>query len=453
MKPLKPREPTLQKISGKNAVNGVKATNTLGEITEDKPLLSVVGVNVAFAKKGLDALGVTDDLLDPLFKAGQKDDAFALNDKGVGATKEEFKPDWDEAFLQENQEIHGVFLIAGDSFDTVNAKLDEIKNIFTADGTSSIADVATLAGDVRPGENKGHEHFGYMDGISQPALKGVDDVNGKQPLPGQSLIDLGVVLHGRGKDAITGRPEWSKDGSFLAFRKLPQLVPEFDKFLLDAAGNIKSFDDFLDPPTAADILGARMVGRWKSGAPIRVAPLEDDVALANDPQRNNKFRFNPESQEICPFAAHIRKMNPRKDLDKFKGPPDFVDPVDEHLIMRRGIPFGPEVTTEEKLTKTTKYERGLYFVSYQADLSNGFSFLQKSWANNTAFPPLNDPSVVPGFDPIIGQALDEVRAMSGANDDATNDSLPLSRQWVQSKGGEYFFSPSIKALGGVLSGN
>lgn len=33
--------------------------------------------------------------------------------------------------------------------------------------------------------------FGYMDGISQPALKGVDNVDGKKPLPGQSLIDLG----------------------------------------------------------------------------------------------------------------------------------------------------------------------------------------------------------------------------------------------------------------------
>lgn len=145
-------------------------------------------------------------------------------------------------------------------------------------------------------------------------------------------------------------------------------------------------------------------------------------------------------------------MNPRKDLDKFKQPPDFVDPVDQHLILRRGIPFGPEVTTEEKLTNSTKCERGLYFVSYQSDLSQGFSFLQKSWANAPTFPPLNDRNVVPGFDPIIGQAQDQVRAMTGSNDDATGDSLSLPTQWVQSKGGEYFFSPSIEALSGVLSG-
>lgn len=59
---------------------------------------------------------------------------------------------------------------------------------------------------------------------------------------------------------------------------------------------------------------------------------------------------------------------------------------------------------------------------------------------------------MPGFDPIIGQAHDEVRAMTGADDDKPNDSLSLDRQWVQSKGGEYFFSPSIEALNGVLSG-
>ena len=98
-------------------------------------------------------LGVTDDLKDPLFAAGQRDDAFALADKGTGDTKESFVPDWDEAFLQKEQEIHGVILVAGDSFESVNGKLEEVKGTLG----SSIADVATLAGDVRPGEFSGHE--------------------------------------------------------------------------------------------------------------------------------------------------------------------------------------------------------------------------------------------------------------------------------------------------------
>lgn len=94
---------------------------------------------------------------DPLFSAGQRDDAFGLADKGTGDTKETFKPDWDEAFLQEQQEIHGVILIAGDSFESVNGKLEEVKTTLSAEGTSSVTEVATLAGDVRPGEFKGHE--------------------------------------------------------------------------------------------------------------------------------------------------------------------------------------------------------------------------------------------------------------------------------------------------------
>ncbi|KAF2451251.1 Dyp-type peroxidase [Karstenula rhodostoma CBS 690.94] len=434
------------KAARAGGANGVDGQTTLGEITENAPLLSVVGVNIAFSQKGLIALGIQDDLKDPLFTAGQRGDAFDLADKGTGNTKENFKPDWDAAFLQEQQAIHGVVLVAGDSFESVNGKLEEVKAILSAKGTSSIAEVATLAGDVRPGEFKGHEHFGFLDGISQPALKGVDNVGGKKPLPGQSLVDLGVALLGRSGDTVKGRASWAKDGSFLAFRKLPQFVPEFDRFLEEKSKPIS--DDFDDAPTPADILGARMMGRWKSGAPLRITPFVDNPVLAADPQRNNKFKFNPKSQEMCPFSAHVRKMNPRKDLDQF-ATASIPDPVAPHMILRRGIPFGPEVTTEEKLTKSTRYERGLYFVSYQSNLSQGFSFLQKRWANEKTFPP-QEP-VEPGFDPIIGQAHDEVRVMTGANDDNTNEPLRLDRQWVQSKGGEYFFSPSIEALNHVLS--
>jgi hypothetical protein len=59
--------------------------------------------------------------------------------------------------------------------------------------------------------------------------------------------------------------------------------PEFNKFIVDqAAANGM-------PP---DLLGARVVGRWKSGAPIDLTPTQDDPALAADPQRNNDFTFD-----------------------------------------------------------------------------------------------------------------------------------------------------------------
>ena len=100
-----------------------------------------------------------------------------------------------------------------------------------------------------------------MDGISQPAID-VDDKS-VTPLPGQGKIRQGIALLGRDGDekGANGRPSWTLDGSFLAFRYLPQLVPEFDDFLkknpLPIAG--------LTAEQGSELLGARFVGRWKSG--------------------------------------------------------------------------------------------------------------------------------------------------------------------------------------------
>ena len=47
-----------------------------------------------------------------------------------------------------------------------------------------------------------------------------------------------------------------------------------------------------------------------------------------------------------------------------------------------------------------------------------------------------------GLDPIIGQGT---RSMIGTHPDLPNKSLDLG-EFVLSKGGEYFFSPSLKCL-------
>lgn len=46
------------------------------------------------------------------------------------------------------------------------------------------------------------------------------------------------------------------------------------------------------------------------GAPIDITPFRDNPAFA----KRQDFRFDPNSQERCPYAAHIRKTNPRSDL-------------------------------------------------------------------------------------------------------------------------------------------
>jgi deferrochelatase/peroxidase EfeB len=107
---------------------------------------------------------------------------------------------------------------------------------------------------------------------------------------------------------------------------------------------------------------------WRAGAPIDVTPLKDDKALGGDPSRNNNFRYDPNSQERCPFAAHTRKTNPRADLPS----------TEVHRIIRRGIPYGPEVSKDEAASNRSTQQRGLLFVSYQSSIFNGFQFLQES---------------------------------------------------------------------------
>lgn len=183
----------------------------------------------------------------------------------------------------------------------------------------------------------------------------------------------------------TPRPAWALDGSFLAFRYLSQNVPEF-----------QSFVDANNPPNAPkDFLGARLVGRWKSGkilsrkpnsqtllmsstgAPIQSAPLQDNPALGTDPIQKNHFVFDPQSQDVCPFAAHIRKTNPRTDFEILAPTPEAALAISERRrVIRRGIPFGPEVSPIEKQQNKTILDRGLLFKCYQSQIAIGFQFLQ-----------------------------------------------------------------------------
>lgn len=101
----------------------------------------------------------------------------------------------------------------------------------------------------------GHS-FGFLDGISQAAIQDFDT----DPLPGQETVPQGIILLGRDSDPnISTRPAWALDGSFFAFRYLVQLVPEFDAFL--KANPIPG----LPADQGSELLGARLMGRWKSG--------------------------------------------------------------------------------------------------------------------------------------------------------------------------------------------
>ncbi|KAL0570685.1 dye-decolorizing heme-containing peroxidase [Marasmius crinis-equi] len=393
----------------------------------------MTGVNIAFSQAGLTALGIKDDLNDDHFREGQLKDAEMLGDPGT--------INWVPAFKE--TKVHGFFTLASDNHDNINAEWNSI----TAALGNSIKEVHRLKGDARPGDQLGHEHFGYLDGVAQPVA------DGYQPgLPGQKVVKPGILLVGEDGDTVA-RPSWAKGGSFGAFRQLKQYVPEYHRFLADNALNIPG----LTKQENIDLLGARIVGRWKSGTPIDLHPLKDDPSVGADPQRLNNFTFaHPElgdafdiktNQTFCPFSAHALKSRPRA----------HFQPEDEiHHIVRAGIPFGPELTEEEIMTETSSedpaLERGISFVSYQSNIANGFVTVQKEFSNNPSFPT----GMNTGVDGLTGTTNtgppgDTARPIKGLDPLDPEKTIVFTKDAVVSRGGEYFFAPPISALKSPLS--
>ncbi|MBV8504461.1 MAG: Dyp-type peroxidase, partial [Alphaproteobacteria bacterium] len=310
----------------------------------------VIGLNLGFTSGGLtQLLGAGRPRLDPSFERGAaaKETIEWLHDPPPSAWLREFGSD----------RIDGVFLVTGSREGLVNYHRAELLRLLGA----SIKVVYSEMGTTRPGAFRGFEHFGYRDGISQPGIRGLtrrSTSNPDQGLPGQDLIWPGEFVFGYpGQDpsdpvrpgpAPTMAAPWLRNGSYMVFRRFEQKVPEFRRFVADRAARLGM---------GPDLLGARLFGRWKSGAPLELAPLYDNAALGGDDMRNNDFDYGDDPfQRRCPYAAHIRKAYPRDDA------PGGEAEAQRHRILRRGIAFGPEVAPSE--TKTA-HSRGLMFVCYQ----------------------------------------------------------------------------------------
>jgi Dyp-type peroxidase family len=198
---------------------------------------------------------------------------------------------------------------------------------------------------------------------------------------------------------------------------------------------------------------------------VQLSPEFDDKGIAADPLRVNDFDFDsPGSQNAdlrCPMAAHIRKTNPRSDIGS-RGPNGVVN---QFRILRRGIPYvsrslkqipelQPQTDTHSQsqgneLDADPKGKRGLLFVCYQSTISEGFAFIQGQWANQRNFV---KPGV--GLDAVLGQlSHDEQVSTTGMfpQDSKRPITLNAVSPFVIPKGGEYFFTPSIAALTGILA--
>ncbi|KAF4162342.1 hypothetical protein CNMCM6936_002280 [Aspergillus lentulus] len=411
-----------------------------------------------------------DRINEGLFEKGMFDDLVYEGADSPAALHPDFRAppgnETKEGLKRWEWRVDGVFIVAAHTAKAVRKKVYDLEDAFNVgDANRASMKIAFRRdGQQRPGANRGKEHFGYEDHISQPRIKGLDD----PPAKGEPhACPPGYIFLGHKGDPNMKRgPEWAKEGSFLVFRQLDQKVPEFEKFLEEWAPKVPGTN--YKGPNGPAKLGAHLMGRWKSGAPVAKALDEDNPDLAFD----NKFDFRPKkSIKGCPFAAHIRKMRPRADKKRDVGTEEDGDTTelpepdsdesdaqgqeeDASVILRRGITFGPELTEQEKQEKRTIEQRGIYFTCYQSLIRDGFNFLMTRWASNSSFPEYKTKTFPdgPGMDPFVNQRLrsdhpeGHISLYDGSNPDKTVKlNLGIS-PWVDQKGGEYFFTPSIKAL-------
>ncbi|RVD59136.1 cytochrome P450 [Mesorhizobium sp. M2D.F.Ca.ET.185.01.1.1] len=311
----------------------------------------------------------------------------------------------------------------------------------------------------KPGRLRAYEHFGFVDGVSQPIVRGTARANrGAAPMhlvaPGEFLFGYrdehgfypaspsvkaaqdrtGILSQVRRNRQVPGQPppprDFGRNGSFLVVRQFEQHVELFDDFCRKAA--MQAAGETGDPAITPRWIAAKMLGRWQDGSSLVRNPngrpgrgADNDFALgAEDPQGH-----------ACPLGSHIRRSNPRDSLGEDRETQIRIGK--RHRILRVG-------RTYEKKEKGGRTEKGLLFMCLNADIERQYEFIQQTWVSSSSFQGLVDEK-----DPTIGSRKSGGRFSIPSWEKVTViKDIP---QFVTTRGGGYFFMPSRSALRYLIS--
>ena len=421
-------------------------TEPNGEVQKPQSAL-----NIAFTWQGLQKLGLSAEVLETSFAQ-----EFV---EGIAASHRARRLGDTGASAPENWEIGGTSTAEA---ATIHALLitqaktqDELKNLCQEQRTllesSGVREVATAQVGYLRDDSK--EHFGFHDSISQPEIEGSPKATAPSPscikagefilgylneydvLPPTPTVNPTADVHNNLKLVENASPEsdkpqpkdFGRNGSYLVFRQLQQDVAGFRRYIKEKSNDAEEMQ----------LLAAKFVGRWPSGAPLVLAPDRDDENLGEDPGRNNAFGYMQKDPDgyRCPIGAHIRRTYPRDSLGA--DAQESLRNVNRHRILRRGALYGeplPEGTFEDD-----GKPRGLLFFCINADIESQFEFIQQTWLNNPKFNGLYNDK-----DPLVGDN-DGSGQMTIQREPVRQRLTDLPR-FVSVKGGGYFFLPSISAL-------
>ena len=269
------------------------------------------------------------------------------------------------------------------------------------------------------------DHFGYVDGISQPTVAPAPPPGPPDRLPVQPT---GAFLLGHPSQftahsyPVPDPPALGRNGSFAAFRVMAQDVDAFCALLAE-----QSQRTGMSP----ELVAAKLCGRWRSGTPLVLSP-DNDSRLP--PEALNDFDYaGDERGERCPIGAHVRRMHPRNSRVAGNGGA-------KHRIVRRGLTYGPPY---DPARPRDGQERGVVGLFIGASLRDQFEFLMAEWAHDGLFAP----GLGRTQDPFLGTGAGEgaggtfrFRAPGGR---AELTDLP---RLVTTRGCAYVFLPSTTGI-------
>ncbi|MGH3291970.1 MAG: Dyp-type peroxidase [Trebonia sp.] len=373
-------------------------------------------VSVAFTYQGLKALGVPQDSLDsfaPEFRQGMAARAAELGDVGLSSPE-----NWEKPFGSPG--VHVALSVLSPDAARLESLVESARRAH-----ERLAGVEVIWSQDCYQLPTGRTSFGFKDGIGQPAVEG-SGIAGANP--DERPIKAGEFILGyadeTGSTGPIPTPEvLGRNGTYLAFRKLHTRVAAYRQYLRAKAASREE----------EALLGAKMVGRWQSGAPLALSPDRDDPDLGADPGRNNRFGYGDDLRGFkCPAGAHARRAYPRDALDH-----EMSVDVRLHRVLRLGTSYGPMLP--DGVLEDDGADRGIIFVFAGAHLKRQFEFVKTQWLNDGIF---------------IGASA-EKDPLAGTNDGSgtfTVPQRPIRRRlqglppFVITRGGEYCFAPGLRAL-------
>lgn len=506
---------------GRKFVDAVRRHVTTGARWPDEAEKPRCTVNIGFSFFGLWQLGVPARTLKGMpdeFAEGMKDRAFVLGDRDTTKVAED-DPDWDahwDPIWRRNRTPGANGLDDVHIWVSLNAQL---KTPGTADPVDELEERTAWLRDLCAASNSGvrllpgigrdgaadyqdanavfdrfgdvvlptpKEHFGFADGIGDPVFDGqyrasemADRVIGRgkreggtwQPIATGEFV-LGHPDESQELPPAAMPPEFSHNGTFMAYRKLHENVASFDDVVTEEAQRYARVMD-IPEDEARETLRAKMCGRWSDGTPLATLPtypewrafraengfddpdpakaLENQVTYLRSPAASD-FRYADDMPGFkVPGGAHIRRMNTRDYLDPLnKGGvdeagkphpnPDATHALNKRRrVLRRGLPYG----ASDPRKNTDETEQGVVMMLIGSSLFRQFEFVQQQWVqygldfhqgNNTC--------------PMLGEHRVHTRHTIPSDPKSGKPPYIMSKlkTFVQCRGGEYFFIPSMTAL-------